>query len=130
MVPDVSGIREAPLYVDDIDAAEDWYNEVLGLETAFRGEAYCFLDIASDPQQYAILFDPDSTTEQEATPPHGTDKSTHLALGIDPDDLEGWREQLDEYDIDIEQETAWEFGDHSIYFRDPDDNSIELYAEG
>lgn len=130
MAPDVDGIREAPLYVEDLDVAEDWYNEVLGIETAFRGETYCFLDIASDPQQYAILFDPDRTMEQEATPPHGTDQTTHLALGIDHDDLEDWRERLDEYDIEIEQETAWDFGDHSIYFRDPSDNSIELYAEG
>jgi len=56
-------------------------------------------------------------------------RALHSALEIDQDDRDDRRERLDEYGVEIEQETDWDIGDRSIYFRDPDTASIELHAE-
>ncbi len=95
----------------------------------FGGDHYRFLDLngTGRSREYLILFDPEYTTDQTATPPHGTTDSTHLALDVALDDLEDWRDHLDRHDVAIEAEKTRN-GDHSLYFRDPYDNSLELYG--
>lgn len=129
MCPEMLGIGESCVYVDDVDAAEDWYNEVLELETAFGGEHYRFLNTvdAGEPRQQVILFDPSYTEDQSATPPHGTRDDVHLALDVPLSTLDDWRDHLNEYGVSIEDEKSR--GDiHSLYFRDPYNNSLELYG--
>ncbi len=131
IMPELYGIGEAAVYVDDVDAAEDWYKDVLGLETAFRGDHYCFLDAAPDgpARQHVILFDPAATADQDAPPAHGTDAPTHLALDVPQVDLDAWRDRLDAHDVRVEHERTYGSGDRSLYVRDPAGNSIELYAQ-
>ena len=44
--------------------------------------------------------------------------------------LESWRRHLAEAGVAIEAETQWPRGGSSLYFRDPDGNSIELITRG
>ena len=50
----------------------------------------------------------------------------HVAFAVKPEDLAAWREQLRQAAIPIEREVEWEEGGHSIYFRDPAGNVVEL----
>ena len=54
----------------------------------------------------------------------------HFALGVAAEDLDAWRERLREHRVAIEHEETWERGGHSLYFRDPAGNSVELVTPG
>jgi hypothetical protein len=43
--------------------------------------------------------------------------------------MDAWRERLVAHGVEIEHEQEWSQGTHSIYFRDPDNNSLELIEE-
>lgn len=129
MAPEILGPGETCLYVDDVDDAEDWYQDVLDLDTVFGGDHYRFMELGEEgpARQYLILFDPNYTMDQADTPPHGTTDSTHLALDTPLPELDDWRDHLTQHNVEIEAEKTRN-GDHSIYFRDPYNNSLELYG--
>ena len=49
---------------------------------------------------------------------------------IAPADVEDWCRKLTESEIEIESRVAWETGSISLYFRDPDQNLVELMTPG
>src|SRR5207249_7155368 len=49
---------------------------------------------------------------------------------ISPNALKEWRRLLGEHGVTIESEVRWERGGTSLYFRDPDNNLIELGTPG
>jgi catechol 2,3-dioxygenase-like lactoylglutathione lyase family enzyme len=63
-------------------------------------------------------------------PPHATQGAGHFALAVASDDLEDWPARLREHGILIESEVHWERGGASLYFRDPDNNLVELATPG
>lgn len=130
MAPELYGIGETGIYLDaeDLDAAEDWYHDVLGVETAFGDDHYRFLDLGtgSKARQHVILFDPDHTRKQETPAPHGVDGATHLALDVPLHDLPDWRRRLDAHNVPVTYERDWPDGARSLYFSDPAGNSLEL----
>jgi catechol 2,3-dioxygenase-like lactoylglutathione lyase family enzyme len=63
-------------------------------------------------------------------PPHASRGAGHFALAVASDDLEHWRVRLHELGILIESEVRWERGGASLYFRDPDNNLVELATPG
>lgn len=129
-MPETHGIGEASIYTADLDAAQTWYEDVLDLDTVMEGDGYRFLTTGEDTyRQRLILFDPAHTRASDAPPSHGTYHRTHLAFAVDHAALEDWRVHLEEHDVAIEEELTWPNGDHSLYVRDPDGNSIELYGE-
>lgn len=79
-----------------------------------------------------LLFNPHATAKdpihvgQAQIPLHGTTGPSHLAFGIHQQELEEWRLHLLSKDVPIESEVTWPTGGHSIYFRDPAGNSLEL----
>ena len=50
----------------------------------------------------------------------------HRYDAVSADDLESWRQKLLQNKVSIEREISWPQGGHSIYFRDPAGNSLEL----
>ncbi len=40
--------------------------------------------------------------------------------------MDAWREKLLSHGVQIEHQQMWPQGTRSIYFRDPDENSLEL----
>ena len=63
-------------------------------------------------------------------PPHNTIGPGHFAFAASSDELENWRTLLTERGIQLESEVQWDRGGHSIYFRDPDNNLVELACPG
>ena len=127
--PQLSHILEAALYARDLDAAEEFYGGLLGLEKLIRvGARHVFFRLGSG---VLLIFNPDETQKppsnpQLPVPPHGARGPGHVCLAADGAELPQWRGHLERNGIAIEADFAWPNGARSIYFRDPADNSVEI----
>jgi catechol 2,3-dioxygenase-like lactoylglutathione lyase family enzyme len=63
-------------------------------------------------------------------PGHGGSGALHVAFAIAQDELGRWTEHLRSRGVIIESENDWSRGGHSVYFRDPDGNLLELATPG
>lgn len=120
-----TGILETALYGSDVAALEAFYTRVLGLQTirklGSQGSALSCGD------SVLLIFDPGLTAGQQGeVPAHGTKGGGHIAFSVEPDDFDLWRRQLERAGVPVESEVDWPRGGHSIYFRDPAGNSVEL----
>jgi catechol 2,3-dioxygenase-like lactoylglutathione lyase family enzyme len=121
----IRGIAEAVLYSADLDRAADFYARVLGLQlTASFAEAR-FLQTGFNST--LILFDAEGIARRHSViPAHGARGPGHVALAVPGDELDAWRQRLEQHGVAIEHEQEWPQGTRSIYFRDPDGHSVEL----
>ena len=63
-------------------------------------------------------------------PAHDAGGPGHLAFAVDAADIPGWEARLAELGVAIESRVTWERGGFSLYFRDPDNRSVELASPG
>jgi len=121
----VRQILETCIYVDDLDAAKQFYQDVLGLEFVSRHDnRHVFLRCKD---QMLLIFNPaESIADDGDLPRHGTTGPGHLAFGVPKDELDAWKSRLISIAIEIEREINWPGGGRSFYFRDPAGNSLEL----
>lgn len=131
-----SAILESALYVTDLDAAEAFYAEVLGLEK-IGGVANRHVFFKCGPG-VLLLFNAEATRQPPPpgaklpVPPHGTAGEGHLCFAATADEIEGWKTHLEAKNIAIEADFEWppkpgqDRGGRSIYFRDPSGNSLEF----
>ena len=118
------GIFETVLYAEDLDAAERFYRDAIGLQVIRRGDQAVVFRCGDG---VLLVFDPrKSRAAGREVPSHGTSDAGHIAFTAKPKDLNAWRKQLHEAGVSIEQEMDWEEGGRSIYFRDPAGNVVEL----
>lgn len=124
----INGLAEAALYVEDLAKAAAFYADVLGLPRTAVFEDAVFLQTGS--QATLILFDINRLEKRVSViPGHGARGQGHIALAVPGHEMDAWRERLQAHDVAIEHEQDWPLGTHSIYFRDPDNNSVELIEE-
>lgn len=120
----IDRVLETVLYVDDLDAAERFYREVLGLELDSRQDGiFVFFRCGAG---MLLLFDPDAAASGRKVPPHGTRGAGHACFAVAEDALDAWQARLKAAGVAIEQEATWPRGGRSFYFRDPAGNSLEL----
>ncbi len=124
----ISGVAEVALYVADMERATKFYTEVLGLPmTADFADARFF---QTGPNSTLILFTLEGLGNRVSViPNHGATGEQHVALAIPSAEMDAWRERLEAHGVEIEHEQDWSQGTHSIYFRDPDNNSLELIED-
>ena len=125
----IRNLVETAAYVDDLDRAERFYHDVLELEVIGR-EAGRHVFFRVGNADVLLLFNPEETSKGLALPAHGARGPGHFALGIAADALDVWRRRLQAHGVAIEKEMAWPRGGHSLYFRDPAGNSVELITPG
>lgn len=123
-------VLETALYVEDLDAAEQFYGSVLGLERIARVDGrHVFFRCG---EAVLLLFDPRATAvwtpsiDHASVPPHGATGAGHVAFAIRDADVGSWRSYLETRGIGIESEVTWPRGGRSLYVRDPAGNSVEL----
>jgi catechol 2,3-dioxygenase-like lactoylglutathione lyase family enzyme len=120
-------VLETSLYVSDLARALAFYENVLGLKKidvfpANRGAA---LQVGAGPS-VLLLFCAALTRTGGTFPEHGTEGHGHVAFRIEQEELEAWRSRLRQHSVPIERELVFRGNPPSLYFRDPDGNSLEL----
>jgi len=131
-----AAILESALYVTDLEAAESFYAEILGMERIAKAEGrHVFFRCG---QGVLLLFNAGATKQPPPpgaklpVPPHGTVGQGHLCFAASFDGIERWKARLVEMGVAIEADFLWppkpgqERGGRSIYFRDPSGNSLEF----
>jgi catechol 2,3-dioxygenase-like lactoylglutathione lyase family enzyme len=63
-------------------------------------------------------------------PGHDGTGPVHLAFAIDAADVPAWDARLTELGVTVESRVRWDRGGISLYFRDPDNRSVELATPG
>jgi catechol 2,3-dioxygenase-like lactoylglutathione lyase family enzyme len=122
----VEHIFETILYADDLEAAEHFYSRVLGLEVVQSSDIIVAFRCK---QGVLLIFDPENSGKPgRSVPSHGCKGPGHVAFAVRDEELDSWRLQLAENEVEIEAEVEWNSGGRSIYFRDPAGNSLELVS--
>jgi catechol 2,3-dioxygenase-like lactoylglutathione lyase family enzyme len=132
-MPEVSGLLETSLYVDDVGRASEFYARVFGFEIMIQDQRFCAMSVAA--KQVLLLFQKGSSTSVTVVPggnipPHDGAGELHLAFSVPAEALPAWEARLMEKGVLVESKVAWPRGGHSIYFRDPDRNLVELITPG
>lgn len=127
------GVLETPLYVEDLERAERFYEATLGLSPLSRDARLVALDCG--PGSVLLLFKRGTTSETVKLPggeipPHEGEGRLHFAFAIERADLPAWEARLACQGVAIEGRTDWPMGGKSVYFRDPDANLVELATPG
>ena len=124
----VESVIETAVYVADLERAATFYADVLGLEQIGQEAGrHVFFGVGDG---VLLVFDPVATQRGEKLPAHGSVGAGHFALGVPSESLAAWKTWLASQEVEIEQEVSWPLGGWSIYFRDPDGNSVELVTRG
>ena len=133
MTPPLEGILETALYADDLDAAEHFYGEILGLDRITRHEnRHVFFRCGPG---VLLIFNARETVVPPPSgafpvPPHGMTGQGHACFRVAAEHIDAWVARLTESDIAIEADFRWPNGARSIYFRDPAGNSLECAEPG
>lgn len=124
-MPRISHVLETCIYGRNLAAMERFYSTTLGL-TKMSEEFPRHVFFRLNSQSMLLVFNPDETCEAQDVPSHGATGPGHVAFAVDALDVGAWRDALDARGVEIEREIDWANGAHSLYFRDPAGNSVEL----
>jgi catechol 2,3-dioxygenase-like lactoylglutathione lyase family enzyme len=132
-VPRIRRILETALYCDVLDETAGFYRALLGREPLLETERLVALDAGEGT--VLLLFQRGRSAGSLPTPGglvpgHDGEGPVHLAFAIDADEADEWKARLDELGVELESEVKWPRGGRSLYFRDPDDRSVELATPG
>ena len=136
-MPAIHGILETALYVQDVPRAATFYQRLFGFEPLLESERLVALAVAR--RDVLLLFKSGGTAEPWVTPggvvpghgaARGGNHANHFAFSIAADEFAAWLTHLESQGVAIESTVTWEGGAQSIYFRDPDQNLVELMTPG
>jgi catechol 2,3-dioxygenase-like lactoylglutathione lyase family enzyme len=131
-VPPVSGIVETCINVAEMHRALKFYQLLFGFEVLESDERFCAFSVGKD----VLLLFLERGSEKPVTiaggiiPPHQSLGAGHFAFAITAGSLDAWRARLTQQNIELESEVRWARGGASLYFRDPDNNLLELVTPG
>lgn len=112
------------LLCEDLAAMKAFYHEVLGFPVERDWEAWVELHAG------AVLL----TLRQRGRPydgaiPRGA-AGVQLAFRVPPSEVVRWYSELLEKNVEIlEPPRDWEYGHRTLFFKDPDGNILEIYAD-
>lgn len=134
-MPTLDGVLETCLYVDDLDRAARFYEQVLTLpRIAGDGERFRAYDVGG--RSVLLLFRRGGTLETVVLPggtipPHDGHGPAHFAFAVsDEAEMVAWERRLGEHGVAVEGRTAWPRGGRSLYVRDPDGHLVEFATPG
>ena len=133
MTVQVRRVLETALDCDDLPASAAFYITLLDVTPMIQNERIVAIDAGEGT--VLLLFQRGLSNEPVQlpggiVPAHDAGGPGHLAFAIDSADIQEWEARLAELDIAIESRVRWERGGFSLYFRDPDNRSVELATPG
>jgi catechol 2,3-dioxygenase-like lactoylglutathione lyase family enzyme len=125
--PELRSVLETVLYYQDQGAAEGFYVDILGMRLIAKqpGRSLFFRAGSS----VFLLFDASAAQKGGELPPHGATGSGHVCFVVEPASYHRWKSHLNAHGVEILKEVEWPGRLRSFYFRDPDDNLLEI-ADG
>ncbi len=128
----VRRILETGIDCDDLPATAAFYTTLLGVTPMLDTERLVVLDVGDGT--LLLLFQRGNAEALETPggliPGHTSGGPGHFAFAIDAGELSRWESRLAALGVSIESRVAWERGGTSLYFRDPDNRSVELATPG
>ena len=127
--PVPGALLEAALYARDLDAAEGFYGDLLGLTKIIRhNNRHVFYRLGAG---VLLIFNPEETVKPPhpgalPVPPHGAQGAGHVCFAMEREDIAALRPRLATAGVAVEAEFDWPNGAHSLYIRDPAGNSVEF----
>ena len=128
---EVDGVIEVPVSADDVDRAAKFYERIFGFKTIFENEDKLrALDACG--RQVILLFKRKAITEtidapEGEIPAHDVAGESHFALGVASEQrLEECITRLGKLGVPIESQARSTFGGRQVYFRDTENNLVEL----
>jgi catechol 2,3-dioxygenase len=122
--PRVTAISELVLEVSDLEAARDFYRDVLGFEETLYGEGaegrYWYL--VGDTARLGLW------TEQVGLAGGRGGAHIHYAFHVEDDEIDRLLKQLAERDVEVEGPIQLGPG-RAIYVTDPDGNVVEFWSQ-
>ncbi len=112
------------IYGRDLKRMREFYSSLLNTSPVAEEEGRHVFFRLGDVM--LLIFNPDKTRESEDVPPHGCYGPSHVAFYTSEREYGAWRERLKEMGVEIEMERTWPSGGRSLYFRDPEGNSVEI----
>ena len=125
----VCGICETALYVNDLQQSVEFYQRLFDFTTLHASERLAALRVA--PGQVLLIMKQGASAEPSVmsfgvVPASDGAGEQHVAFGIRPEQLDEWRDRLQQHGIEVESAIEWPEGGHSLYFRDQDGHCIEV----
>jgi len=129
----VRRILETALDCDDLPRTAAFYTRLLDVAPMLDSERLVAIDAGEGT--VLLLFQRGLSSQGVETaggvvPPHDAGGPGHLAFAIDASALAEWESRLCELGIGVESRVTWERGGVSLYFRDPDNRSVEVVTPG
>jgi catechol 2,3-dioxygenase len=119
----LEGIDHVALAVRDVEKSANWYGDVLGFERRYE-EMWDGIPTFIAKGDTAIALFPLRNSDSISAPRTGGIGMLHLAFRANMENFLGAQQELKKRGI------KFEFQDHeishSIYFRDPDGNKLEI----
>ena len=131
-MPRVRRILETALDCDDLPRTAAFYARLLDVTPMLDSERLVAIDAGEGT--VLLLFQRgaagDLETPGDVIPGHDSGGPRHLAFAIDVAALPEWESRLQSLGIGVESRVTWERGGVSLYFRDPDNRSVEVVTPG
>ena len=132
MTARVRRVLETVLYCEDLARSAAFYQTLLNVEPMLTGDRLVALDAGEGT--VLLLFQRGNSgpldTPGGLVPGHDGGGPVHLAFAIDADAMAAWEARLAELGVAIESRVRWDRGGQSLYFRDPENRSVELATPG
>jgi catechol 2,3-dioxygenase-like lactoylglutathione lyase family enzyme len=131
--PPIQGIVETCLYVDDLEEARTFFEDVLALRLLMASEGMCVF--AAGTCQNLLVFrrgwcENDKPDPGGMIPGHHGEGPAHMAFHVAIGDYDAWKAFLVDRGIPIVSEVTFDKGGRSLYFNDPAGNVLELATPG
>jgi len=131
-LPRVRRTLETALYCADLTKTAAFYHQLLNVTPMLSGDRLVALDTGQ--HTVLLLFQKGNSGPLETSgglvPGHDGSGPVHVAFAIDTADVPAWESHLASLGIAVESRVRWGRGGTSIYFRDPDNRSVELATPG
>jgi catechol 2,3-dioxygenase-like lactoylglutathione lyase family enzyme len=132
-MPSLTGIIETSIYVDDLDRASRFYEELFDIKRIEGDERLRAYSVGG--RSVLLIFKRGASVQVTELSfgkmgSHDGSGPLHLAFSISTEDLPEWEKLLAEKGVAIESRIRWPRGGTSLYFRDPDNHLVELATPG